>query len=33
VNGRPCGLLRIGPDTFLLTDDKLGLVYVVFPKR
>jgi len=33
VHGRPCGLLRIGPDSFLLTDDKLGLIYAVFPKR
>ncbi len=31
VHGRPCGLLRLGPDTFLLTDDKLGLVYYVHP--
>jgi glucose/arabinose dehydrogenase len=33
VHGRPCGLLRIAPDTFLLTDDTNGLVYVIFPKR
>jgi glucose/arabinose dehydrogenase len=33
VNGRPCGILRLGPDTFLLTDDYLGLVYSVTPKR
>ncbi len=32
VHGRPCGLLRLGPDTFLLTDDKLGLVYFVHPR-
>jgi glucose/arabinose dehydrogenase len=32
VHGRPCGLLRLGPDTFLLTDDYLGLVYYVHPK-
>ena len=31
VHGRPCGLLRLGPDTFLLTDDKLGLVYLIHP--
>ncbi len=31
VHGRPCGLLRLGPDTFLLTDDKLGLVYSIHP--
>jgi glucose/arabinose dehydrogenase len=33
VHGRPCGLLRLGPDTFLLTDDKLGLVYFIHPRR
>ncbi len=32
VHGRPCGLLRLAPDTFLLTDDKLGLVYYVHPQ-
>jgi glucose/arabinose dehydrogenase len=32
VHGRPCGLLRLGPDTFLLTDDYLGLVYYIHPK-
>ena len=32
VHGRPCGILRVGPDTFLLTDDYLGLVYYVHPK-
>jgi glucose/arabinose dehydrogenase len=32
VHGRPCSLLRTAPDTFLLTDDKLGLIYVIFPK-
>jgi glucose/arabinose dehydrogenase len=31
VHGRPCGLLRVGPDSFLLTDDYLGLVYYVHP--
>lgn len=31
VHGRPCGMLRLGPDTFLLTDDKLGLVYYIHP--
>ena len=29
VHGRPCGLLRLGPDAFLLTDDYLGLVYYI----
>ena len=33
VHGRPCGLLRVAPDTFLLTDDKLGLVYYIHPHR
>ena len=32
VHGRPCGILRLGPDTFLLTDDYLGLVYYVHPR-
>ncbi len=32
VHGRPCGILRIGPDSFLLTDDYLGLVYYVHPR-
>ncbi len=31
VHGRPCGILRVGPDRFLLTDDYLGLVYYVRP--
>jgi glucose/arabinose dehydrogenase len=31
VHGRPCGLLRLAPDTFLLTDDYLGLVYILQP--
>jgi glucose/arabinose dehydrogenase len=29
VKGRPCGILRIGPDAFLLTDDHDGVVYYV----
>lgn len=33
VSGRPCGMLRIAPDTFLLSDDYSNTVYVVFPKR
>jgi len=32
VHGRPCGMLRLGPDTFLLTDDYLGLVYFIHPR-
>lgn len=31
VHGRPCGILRLGPDRFLITDDKLGLVYFIHP--
>ena len=32
VRGRPCGILRMGPDSFLLTDDYLGLVYFIHPR-
>jgi len=32
VHGRPCGLLQVGPDSFLLTDDHLGLVYAIYPQ-
>jgi glucose/arabinose dehydrogenase len=32
VHGRPCGILRIAPDSFLLTDDYLGLVYYIHPR-
>jgi glucose/arabinose dehydrogenase len=31
VHGRPCGLLRVGADSFLLTDDELGLIYYLHP--
>ena len=31
IHGRPCGMIRTGPDSFLLTDDDLGLVYFVHP--
>ncbi|MGB6192117.1 MAG: hypothetical protein WBF42_06605, partial [Terracidiphilus sp.] len=31
VQGRPCGILRVGLDSFLLTDDYLGLIYYVRP--
>lgn len=33
VHGRPCGILRTGPDSFLLTDDYLGLVYSIHPRN
>jgi glucose/arabinose dehydrogenase len=32
VMGRPCGILRIGADSFLLTDDLDGVIYFVHPK-
>jgi len=32
VNGRPCGILRIGPDAFLLTDDLDGVIYYIHAK-
>ncbi len=31
VKGRPCGLLRIGPDSLLLTDDLNGVIYSIHP--
>lgn len=32
VHGRPCGILPLGNDSFLLTDDYLGLVYYMHPR-
>jgi glucose/arabinose dehydrogenase len=32
VKGRPCGILRTGPDTFLLTDDLDGVIYSIHPR-
>jgi glucose/arabinose dehydrogenase len=32
VTGRPCGIVRTGPDAFLLTDDHDGAIYYVHPK-
>ncbi|MGH9945968.1 MAG: PQQ-dependent sugar dehydrogenase [Pyrinomonadaceae bacterium] len=29
VNGRPCDILKIGPDSFLFTDDNKGIIYLV----
>jgi len=29
VHGRPCGILQIGPDRFLLSDDYLGIIYII----
>lgn len=31
VQGRPCGILQLGPDKFLVTDDYLGNVYLIHP--
>ena len=31
TGARPCGILATGPDSFLLTDDKGGVVYFVHP--
>jgi glucose/arabinose dehydrogenase len=32
VKGRPCAILHIAPDTFLLTDDLNGFIYSIHPK-
>ena len=32
VKGRPCGILRVGKDAFLLTDDLDGVIYYVHAK-
>jgi glucose/arabinose dehydrogenase len=29
INGRPCDILKLGLDSFLFTDDKSGVVYLV----
>lgn len=29
VHGRPCGIFRLGPGSFLIADDYLGIVYFV----
>ncbi len=31
VLGRPCGIYRFGPDSFLVTDDIQGIVYAIYP--
>lgn len=31
VHGRPCGIFRVDTDSFLITDDYLGLIYFVHP--
>lgn len=32
VHGRPCGIFRVGADSFLISDDYLGLIYFVHPR-
>jgi glucose/arabinose dehydrogenase len=32
VHGRPCDILRMGPDSFLLTDDYSGVIYYIHHK-
>jgi glucose/arabinose dehydrogenase len=32
VLGRPCGIYRTGPDSFLVTDDIQGTIYAIYPK-
>jgi glucose/arabinose dehydrogenase len=32
VHGRPCGILRMSKDSFLLSDDYLGIIYFVHPR-
>jgi glucose/arabinose dehydrogenase len=32
VHGRPCGILRVGPDEFFFTDDHKGVIYYVSRK-
>ena len=29
INGRPCDIMKLGPDSFLFTDDNKGIVYLV----
>ena len=33
VHGRPCGILRLGKDSFLLSDDYLGIIYFIHPRE
>ncbi len=33
VAGRPCGILQVGPDQFLLTDDHDGAIYFIHPAK
>jgi glucose/arabinose dehydrogenase len=33
VYGRPCDIFRVGTDSFLVTDDKAGVIYLLRPRR
>ena len=33
VLGRPCGIYRLVPDSFLVTDDIQGVIYAVYPNK
>ncbi|HKP68895.1 MAG TPA: hypothetical protein VJV05_06405 [Pyrinomonadaceae bacterium] len=33
INGRPCDIMKLGPDSFLFTDDNKGVVYLVRRRR
>ncbi len=33
VHGRPCGIFRLDRDTFLLSDDYLGVIYYIHPRK
>jgi hypothetical protein len=33
VLGRPCGIYRTGANSFLLTDDVQGVIYVIYPSH
>ena len=33
VHGRPCGILAMGEDKFLFTDDKFGVLYYVYKEK
>lgn len=32
INGRPCDVMKFGKDSFLVTDDKAGVIYYVYKK-
>ena len=32
-HGRPCGVLALGPDRFLISDDANGIIYYISPKE